>query len=125
MIDEPASTTPGDRRWVPLALYVAAALLAAFAVYGFGGLSTTRAFALAQPQGPGPNPFEANYLRYAVAVLWPLPAAALLVVSGAGFGRGRPRWWIPLILAGVWLAAYYVVKPPQTYYYWLWPVPPK
>ena len=125
MTNLPFPNPSRPRRWFTFGLYSAAAVLAAFAIFRFGALSTLRAFALAQPSGSVRNPFEAHYLRYVVAVLWPLPAAAFLIITALAFSRGRSWRWVPLILAVLWITAYVVIKPPTTYYYWLSPVQPK
>ncbi len=123
VISESPSTATASRvrRWSVIGVQVIAIGIAALAVFQFGGLWTLRGFAQAQPT---PNPFTANSFRYAVAVLWPIPGAVLLFASASGFGGRRPWWWIPLAVSLVWFAAYVLVRPPQTYYYWLAPVQP-
>jgi hypothetical protein len=116
--------SPRPPRWVSTALYVGGALLAAFVIFRAGSLWTLRAFAVAQLPPGHPNPYVAGFDKYALATLWPLPAAARLILAATWLRRGL-RWrWVPLIVAVLWLAAYPLIKPPRTYYYFLTPVQP-
>ncbi len=115
----PQSTVQSrSRRWLVVAAQVVAILIAAYGIFRFGMLWSLRGFALPQPS---PNPFLANFPRYAIAALWPLPGALLLFVAAGRFGRRRPRWWILALAAGLWFAAYLLVRPAEVYYYWLMP----
>jgi drug/metabolite transporter (DMT)-like permease len=88
-------------------------------------LWSMRGFAQAQLDAGQPNPFFASFFRSAVAVLWPLPAAVLLVLGGLGIRRSY-RWaWLSLAATLVWVAIYPLVRPPQVYFYWLFPSPSK
>ena len=114
--------TSRSRRWLALVIQLVAVLIAAYAIFRMGALWSWRGFAQAQPV-PGPNPFLANFPRYSIAALWPLPGAILLFFSASAFRQRTPRWWIPLLVAALWFAAYLLVRPPQMYYYWLVPTP--
>ena len=118
----PESTGRGSprRRWLVVGVQVLAILIAAYAIFTMGVLWSWRAFAQVRPV-PGPNPFLLNFPRYAVTALWPLPSAILLFLSAVGFGRRWPRWWVLFLAATLWFAAYFLVRPPQIYYYWLMP----
>jgi hypothetical protein len=114
------SANARSRRWLVIAAQSTSIVIAAYAIFRLGALWSLRAFAEAQPS---PNPFLANFPRYAIAVLWPLPGAVMLFLSAGGFGRGSPRWWVLLVAAILWFAAYLLVKPSQVYFYWLVPTP--
>jgi drug/metabolite transporter (DMT)-like permease len=122
MTAEPAPQPPFRRR-LALASFVVAGLIAAFAIFRFGMLWSMHGFAQAQVVAGQPNPFIQAFFRNSVAVLWPIPAAVLLCLSGAALRRS-PKWaWVLFLGALVWSAAYPLVKPPPTYYYWLSPYP--
>lgn len=112
------------RHGLALAVRALAVVIAAVAIFRAGVLWSTRNFARLEeymsPHGPL-HPFLASFPRYVIAVLWPIPGAVMLFVAGGKLQGGR-RWpWI-LLLAGVaWLAAYWLVRPPAVYYYWLKP----
>ena len=114
--------TSRSRRWLGVTIQLVAALIAAYAIFRMGALWSSRGFAQAQPV-PGPNPFLANFPRYSIAALWPLPGAILLFFSASAFRQRTPRWWILLLVAALWFAAYLLVRSPQMYYYWLVPRP--
>jgi hypothetical protein len=115
----PSGRTP---RWAARGLQVLAIMLAAYAFFRTSLLwrmyQVDRAYALSEP-----GLFAANFPRYLIGVLWPLPGAALLFWAGGRLAAGVPRWWLPAIAAGVWLAGYLLVQPPHVYYYWLIPSP--
>ena len=123
MTDAPAPKSPHSRRWIPRLLYAAAWLLTAYTMLRFGSLQTVHAFALAQSQAGPPDPHEVSYLKYEIAVLWPLPAVALIVLSGVAFAHQHKLRWLLLATAALWLGAYYLIRPPQLYYYFLSPFP--
>ncbi len=101
----PSPQTP----WLVLSLQIAGVFLAAFAVFRFGALWGMRATAELQPHDT--YSFQTTYIRYLVAVLWPLPAGLLLFLSAAAFRHGRKWRWAPVMVAALWLAAYVVIRP--------------
>jgi hypothetical protein len=107
-----------SRRWVTIAVQLIAGMIGAYAIFRFGVLWSLRGFAQAQPS---PNPFLANFARYSIAVLWPIPGAVMLFLAAGGFRRRTPRWWVLLLAACVWFAAYLLVRPGEVYYYFLTP----
>ena len=113
----------GAPRWLSTGLYIAAALIVCLVIFRAGALWTLRGFAIAQLPPGDPNPFVASFPRYALATLWPLPAAALLALSAVALRRGQRWHLVPLIMAVLWLAAYPLIRPPHTYYYFLTPTP--
>jgi len=113
------------RHGLALTAQIVAGALVVLAVFKAGALWNLRVFAQSQELGhPGPphDPFLAQFGRYAIAVLWPIPGAVGLFFSAQAFAGGK-RWWLIVLLGTVgWFGAYFVIAPPQVYYYWLRPV---
>ena len=108
------------RRIIAVVVQLLAIFIAAYGIFRFGALWSLRHFAEAQ-RVPGPNPFLVNFPRYTIATLWPIVGAAFLFVAAGGFGRRSPRWWVWLVVAGLWFLAYLLVRPAPVYYYFLTP----
>ncbi|HXG97224.1 MAG TPA: hypothetical protein VNJ06_08965 [Gemmatimonadales bacterium] len=110
------------RRAIALALQLAAIVLAAWSFFRAGALWNLRVFAQSQAFGrPGQDPFLASFARYAITVLWAVPGSIGLFVSARGFEGGKRWWWIVLLGTLAWFGAYFLIAPPQIYYYWLRP----
>ena len=110
-----------------LAQLVAIGLIA-LAVFRAGALWSIQGFAQAQAEGLGQagsvsDPFLAQFTKYAVAVLWPVPGAIALFAAARGFAGGKRWWWIVFVVALAWLGLYFVIAPGEVYYYWLRPAP--
>ncbi len=123
-VKQESSLSPRTRWALALTVKIVAVGIATVAVFRAGALWSVRAFVHTQFVG-SPNAsldlFLSHFTRYAIGVLWPIPAAAMLVVSAGGFEGGKRWWWIVLVLAVAWLLATWFMQGPQMYYYWLRP----
>ncbi len=112
------------RRAAAVTAKTVAGAIVVFAIFAAGALWTERGFFQMQEFGSlklSSNPLLAHFTRYAVGVLWLIPGAGMLYASAGGFEHGK-RWWLILfIIALAWLAAYWLVRGPQFYFYWLQP----
>jgi len=116
------------RTTLAITAQVVAVALIALAVFRAGALWSIRGFAQTQAEGLGQagsvsDPFLAQFTKYAVAVLWPIPGAIALFAAGRGFAGGKRWWWIVFLVALAWLGFYFVIAPAEVYYYWLRPAP--
>ena len=118
----PKQPSPGAR-WMAIVLLSCSVLLAAYGIFELGALWNLHRVIQSWPEPlNAPDPFLGPYLWHSLMTLWPLPAAASLMIGSFAF-RSTRRWrWVPVLAAVLWLAAYPLVKPPQVYFYLLSPV---